>query len=75
MGQSSCSFGLVTLPYLDGPRLEKATIGGRDARVLWLLPITPEEAAFTRANGLMALESAFQREPISFLDPRRASAV
>lgn len=75
MGASACSFGLVTLPYLDGPRLETATVGGRQAKVYWLLPITPQETAFMKAKGLAELEEAFRREPISFLDPRRPSAV
>jgi hypothetical protein len=72
---SRCSFGLISLPYLFGPQLEKARVAGRDARVLWLLPITSEERAFKIASGLSALEELFEAQHFDYLDPMRRSVV
>ena len=75
LDKSSCSCGLLTLPYTFGPPLENADIGGQRVRVLWLLPITPEERAFKVAQSVDALEQLFEKQQFDYLDPMRPSVV
>jgi hypothetical protein len=74
---------LVSLPYPYGPRLEH--IGDSDVRILWLLPISTDEAQFAREKGVEALETRFDELRIptvmrghrqfDCMDPNRASVV
>ena len=70
---SSCTYGFVSLPYLDGQNLERST--AVSARCLWLIPITEAELALKRTDGVEALENAFERAEFNYLDPTRRSAV
>lgn len=70
---SGCTYGLISLPYLDGPKLE--VLEELDVRFLWLLPITPAERDFKVANGLEALEERFEAAGFDYLDPHRRSVV
>jgi hypothetical protein len=71
--ESKCDHGLISLPYLDGPRLEQASIDGANVRILWLIPITKAEREFKKAQGLEALEALFQKKQFNYLDPARPS--
>ena len=75
LDQSECSFGLISLPYLFGPKLEHANIAGRPTRLLWLLPITAEEKRFKVQAGVDALEQAFESHYFNYLDPLRKPVV
>jgi hypothetical protein len=70
---SRCSFGLISLPYLDGPDLEVArgSAFGCEVRCLWLIPITAREVQFKKQRGLEALENLFQAAGIDYVDPHR----
>lgn len=68
---SSCTHGLVSLPYLDGPSLE--WMETPRARFLWLIPITPQELEFKKRHGLEALEARFEEANFAYLDPLRKS--
>lgn len=70
---SNCSFGLISLPYLDGPALEHFASEGIEAKCYWLIPISASEVAFKRANGLEALEDRFEARSFDYLDPHRLS--
>jgi hypothetical protein len=72
---SNCDHGLISLPYLDGPRLENCSIGGDDVRFLWLLPVTSREVEFAKKHGLDALERRFESAPLDYLDAKRESVV
>ena len=74
---SKCDHLLVSLPYLDGPNLERLPLQGADAvcRCLWLLPITSSERAFKIQHGLEALESRLEEGQFDYLDPERESVV
>jgi hypothetical protein len=72
---ATCSYGLISLPYLDGPDLELLKLNGPEVRCLWLLPITEDEREFKRANGLDALEEKLECAQVNYLDPRRASVL
>jgi len=70
---SRCTFGLISLPYLDGPALE--WLVAPRIRFLWLLPITAQEREFKKRHGVDALESLFEEAAFDYLDPLRASVV
>lgn len=70
---ASCSSGLISLPYLDGPALE--WLETPRVQFLWLIPITEAEVAFKKRNGLEALEATFETTGFDYLDPRRPSVV
>ena len=73
--ESKCMHGLISLPYLDGPKLEWLSENGQKVRFLWLLPITDEELKFKLAHGLDALEDNFQNRPFDYVNPSRPSVV
>ena len=68
---SNLTYGLVSLPYLDGPSLEHAS--SFQARFLWLLPVYEKEVSFKRTKGLDALEEALERANFDYLDAQRPS--
>jgi len=68
---STCTHGLVSLPYLDGPRLER--LERPRVRFLWLIPVTQQEVDFKKRNGLDALEERLEAARFDYLDPQRAS--
>jgi Suppressor of fused protein (SUFU) len=63
---------LVSLPYPFGPTLEwcKEWVD-KDIRFLWLVPITPSEAAFAMEKGVESLERRFDENTINAVDPMR----
>ncbi len=73
MRGSLCTFGLVSLPYLDGPGLE--WLEEYTVRCLWLLPITEAEREFKKSHGLEALEEIFDAHHVEYSNPWRASLV
>jgi hypothetical protein len=72
---SACDHGLVSLPYPDGPEFESLKFGKIRIRCLWLVPVTAAEVAFKEASGLEALELAFEKAGLDYLNPARASTV
>lgn len=72
---SRCDHGLISLPYLDGPRLEWLTTVSGKVRFLWMIPVTPKEVKFAVQNGLEALENLLEKASFNYLDPARASVV
>jgi len=70
---SSCEYGLVSLPYLDGPALEWP--GDSSFRCLWLLPITAGELEYKRSHGVDALESLLESSGVDVVDAYRPSSV
>jgi Suppressor of fused protein (SUFU) len=77
MDGSTCDHGLISLPYVDGPKLEHwgSTTAGTYVRFLWILPITNAEREYKKAFGVEALESKFDEPPVEFLNPVRQSVV
>lgn len=71
------SFGLISLPYLDGPSLEilRHPLYARDVRLLWLIPITAEEQELKKGQGLAALEDRLEAANFDYADPLRSSVV
>lgn len=63
--------GMISLPYLDGPVLEHATIEGRECSFYWLIPISKNEFEYKKKYGLEALESRFDTSGFDYADPFR----
>lgn len=72
---SDCVHGLISLPYLDGEKLEIMNLEREHIHCLWLIPITKRELDFVLENGLEALENNFESSKFNYLDPRRGSVV
>lgn len=72
---SKCEFGLISLPYLDGPELENLVLPDRAVKCYWLVPITREEMEYKKRNGMEALEEQFEKTPFNYIDPNRKSVV
>lgn len=70
---SPLEYGLISLPYLDGPALEYTQ--SRSRRFLWLIPLWEREVEFKRTMGLEALEAAMEQQGFDYLDPARANVV
>jgi Suppressor of fused protein (SUFU) len=68
---ATCTHGLLSLPYLDGPRLE--WLEKPRVRFLWLIPLTVDEVAFKKTSGLDALEERLEASRFDYLDPQRTS--
>lgn len=73
--QSRCTYGLISLPYLDGPKLEILDLGTMKVRFLWLIPVTEQEVEYKKKHGIEALEAKFEDAKFDYLDPYRDSVV
>ena len=74
---STCGYGLIALPYLDGPEIEDIRLQGRHLTVkcCWLIPITESERNYKRIHGLETLEFKFNESKFDYLDPYPRSVV
>ena len=74
---SSCTHGLISRPYLDGPSLEEWRGPDREVgvRCLWRIPINASEREYAVKHGLAALEERFEAAPLDYLNPFRAGVV
>jgi hypothetical protein len=75
IGQSECRYGLVSLPYVDGPDLEIPSSGSRKLNFYWLIPITSSEVEYKKQHGLDALEAEFDRSGFNYVNPQRQPVV
>ena len=74
INESECEYGLISLPYLDGPKLENLTLpDGTVVKFYWLIPVTRQEVEYKKAHGLDALEERFEEAGFNYLDPHRPS--
>ena len=74
---SKCEYGLISLPYLDGPSLENLYIPSYDENIkfYWLIPINEDEVAFKKKNGIEALAAKFDETEFNYLNPYRDGVV
>lgn len=70
---SKCRFGLISLPYLDGPKLESLTLLNNIVHFYWLIPLTTDEVDYKKKNGVEALEQRFEQYHLDYLNPDRKS--
>ena len=74
-GNSKSEYGLISLPYLDGPLFEILQVEVERIQFLWLIPITETEVEYKKKNGLEALEEKFEENHFNYLDPYREGVV
>ncbi len=72
---STCSHGLVSLSYLDGPSLEDLTFQNKSIKFYWLIPISSLEVQYKVEHGIEALETAFEIASLNYIDLMRSSVV
>ena len=74
---SECGHGLVSLPYLDGPKVENLDLGTDEGllRCYWLVPIHQKELDFKKTCGLEALEQKLEEASFDYLDQYRSSVI
>lgn len=74
---SKCGYGLVSLPYLDGPDLENLYIPAYDENIkfYWLIPIDQKELEYKKIYGMDGLEDKFEEVGFNYLDPERRSVI
>lgn len=73
---SELSFGLLSLPYLDGPNLEiMHCSNNKNIHFYWLIPVTKTEVEYKKEFGLEALEAKFDANEFNYLNPNRKSVV
>lgn len=72
---SACDHFLVSHPYPFGPEFENFRQPSITVKILWLCPITADEAQFARERGAEELEQRFERATIDPLDVHRRSVL
>ena len=75
LDSSRCEYGLLSLPYLDGPALENFSDEGGSVKCYWLVPITADEVRFKASQGIDSLEGEFERQRFNYAEPGRKSVV
>ena len=72
---STCDHGFISLPYLDGEKLELFEFENKVYRCLWFIPITKKERNYKTENSCEALEQLFEDGQLDYLNPNRKSLV
>jgi hypothetical protein len=75
LDSSLCTYGLISLPYLDGPELENLVTPTASAKFFWMIPITKAELDLKKSQGVEALEERFEKAGFDYANPCRASVV
>jgi hypothetical protein len=70
---SHAQYGLISLPYLDGPGLETLEYSGNFVKCYWMIPITEAEREYKKVNGLEPLEEIFDNSDFDYANPYRNS--
>ena len=74
--ESVCDYGLVSLPYLDGPELENLKFNKTNlAKFYWLIPVTKSEVEYKNEYGIEALEMKFDQIGLDYVNPNRESII
>ena len=72
---SLCDHGFISLPYLDGPKLEQFHFGAQKIHCYWFIPITIQERDYKMKHGAEALEQLFEEKQLDYLNPNRKNLV
>jgi hypothetical protein len=74
-GESACTHGFISLPYLDGPALENFMLDQKVIKFYWLIPVTKEEVDYKAKYGVDALEDRFEAAGFNYINPLRPAVV
>jgi len=74
---SLCTHGFISQPFLDGPALEDLSLKDINTNIkfYWIIPITEAELNYKKKYGSQALEDAFEKNQIRYVDFFRESVV
>lgn len=72
---SPCSYGFISLPYLDGEDLEIFDFENGHLHNLWFIPITKSERDYKMKYGWDALEEKFEAYGLDYINPHRKACV
>ena len=72
---SICDYGFISLPYLDGEKLELFHFDNKEIHCYWLIPITESERDYKIENGCEALEQLFEDKQLDYLNPERIDLI
>lgn len=75
LDSSLCTWGFISLPYLDGPHFEWLNRGDHGVRFLWLIPITEAERNYLKQKGVEAFEEKLEEADFDYLDPARECVI
>ncbi len=75
INESEATFGLISLPYLDGQNLEILKNNDNIIHFYWLIPITEREREFKKIHGIEELEKILELKQFNYLDPHRKSVI
>ena len=72
---STCEYGYISLPYLDGPDSENLylTDDTNPIKCYWLIPITLNEVNYAKKNGSESLEEKFDSSSFNYFNIHRNS--
>ncbi len=73
---SSYDYGLISLPYINGPNLENLYLESEKEKCVkfyWLIPINKAEVNYKKEFGIEALEELFENHSFNYLNPNRKS--
>lgn len=72
---SQCDHGLISLPYLEGKKLQYFRFEDHTIDCQWFIPITELEREYRVRYGQKALEKLFIKKQFNYLDPGRKCLV
>lgn len=74
LDNSACEYGFVSLPYLDGPKLENLALSrDKTLKMYWLIPVTKSEVEYKKVHGVDGLEELFETGSLNYIDVTRKS--
>jgi len=75
LNESNCEHCFISLPYLDGERLEIFQYQDKQVHCYWLIPITEAEKNYKIKFGYEALEQLFENSSLDYLKVGRKSLI
>ena len=75
LDNSVCDYGFISLPYLDGEKLEIFEYENNVIHCFWIIPITDSEKNYKIKKGCEALEDLFEEKGIQYLNSARKSLI
>jgi len=74
-GESLATYGLISLPYLDGPKFERGKFNSKEVSFYWIVPITEREKDYKKERGVEALEQIFEASNFDYSNANRPSLI
>jgi len=71
LDQSICDHAFISLPYLDGDKIEIFNFEGLTYHCYWLIPITRQERDYKIEFGSEALEQLFEEKHLDYINANR----